>query len=112
LAVAHIACGAAFVLYCVTALGKCRKWFARYVGLQMRCLLWGNRWMPLRQAHEGKDRHPHPVPIKVYNETVHVMKSGIQTLGSTATKSSARSSGLTSKPANLWRATKPKGFGV
>jgi uncharacterized protein len=28
-------------------------------------------------AHGGKDRHPYPVPIKVYDETLRVMKSAI-----------------------------------
>jgi uncharacterized protein len=29
-------------------------------------------------AHGGKDRHPYPVPLKVYDETLRVMKSAIQ----------------------------------
>jgi uncharacterized protein len=29
-------------------------------------------------AHGGKDRHPFPVPIKVYDETVRVLKSAVQ----------------------------------
>jgi hypothetical protein len=29
-------------------------------------------------AHGGKDRHPYPVPIKVYDETIRVMKSALQ----------------------------------
>jgi hypothetical protein len=28
-------------------------------------------------AHGGKDRHPYPVPVKVYDETLRVMKSAI-----------------------------------
>src|SRR5262245_55419111 len=28
-------------------------------------------------AHGGKDRHPYPVPIKVYDETIRVLKSAI-----------------------------------
>jgi uncharacterized protein len=28
-------------------------------------------------AHGGKDRHPYPVPIKVYDKTIEVMKSAI-----------------------------------
>jgi uncharacterized protein len=34
-------------------------------------------------AHGGKDRHPYPVPIKVYDETIRVMKSAVMkaTLG-------------------------------
>src|SRR5690348_3333201 len=29
-------------------------------------------------AHGGKDRHPYSVPIKVYDETIRVMKSAVQ----------------------------------
>jgi hypothetical protein len=29
-------------------------------------------------AHDGKDRHPYPVPIKVYDETIRVLKSAVQ----------------------------------
>jgi len=29
-------------------------------------------------AHCGKDRHPYPVPIKVYDETIGVMKSAVR----------------------------------
>ena len=34
-------------------------------------------------AHGGKDRHPFPVPLKVYDETIRVMKAAVQkaTLG-------------------------------
>lgn len=28
-------------------------------------------------AHGGKDRHPFPVPLKVYDETVRVLKSAV-----------------------------------
>lgn len=28
--------------------------------------------------HGGKDRHPFPVPIKVYDETIGVLKSAVQ----------------------------------
>jgi hypothetical protein len=28
-------------------------------------------------AHGGKDRHPYPVPIKVYDETIRVLKSAV-----------------------------------
>ncbi|MCJ9674747.1 DUF763 domain-containing protein, partial [Neorhizobium sp. SHOUNA12B] len=28
-------------------------------------------------AHGGKDRHPFPVPLKVYDETIKVMKSAV-----------------------------------
>lgn len=30
-------------------------------------------------AHGGKDRHPFPVPIKVYDETIRVLKTAVQT---------------------------------
>jgi hypothetical protein len=30
-------------------------------------------------AHGGKDRHPYPVPLKVYDETIRVLKSAIHT---------------------------------
>jgi hypothetical protein len=29
-------------------------------------------------AHGGKDRHPYPVPVKVYDETIRVMKSAVR----------------------------------
>src|SRR5436190_9447734 len=29
-------------------------------------------------AHGGKDRHPYPVPLKVYDETICVLKSAVQ----------------------------------
>jgi uncharacterized protein len=29
-------------------------------------------------AHGGKDRHPYPVPIRVFDETIRVMKSAVQ----------------------------------
>ncbi|MBB3146174.1 hypothetical protein FHS21_002589 [Phyllobacterium trifolii] len=29
-------------------------------------------------AHGGKDRHPFPVPLKVYDETIEVLKSAVQ----------------------------------
>ena len=29
-------------------------------------------------AHGGKDRHPYPVPLKVYDETIRVMKAAVQ----------------------------------
>ncbi|RVK17538.1 DUF763 domain-containing protein, partial [Sinorhizobium meliloti] len=28
-------------------------------------------------AHGGKDRHPFPVPLKVYDETIRIMKSAV-----------------------------------
>jgi uncharacterized protein len=37
-------------------------------------------WDPARFSlvHGGKDRHPYPVPIKVYDETIKVMKSAVR----------------------------------
>jgi hypothetical protein len=32
---------------------------------------------PVKPAHGGKDRHPFPVPIKVYDETIRVLRSGV-----------------------------------
>ena len=29
-------------------------------------------------AHGGKDRHPYPVPIKIYDETIRVLKSAVE----------------------------------
>jgi hypothetical protein len=29
-------------------------------------------------AHGGKDRHPFPVPLKVYDETIRILKSAVQ----------------------------------
>jgi hypothetical protein len=29
-------------------------------------------------AHGGKDRHPYPVPLKIYDETIRVMKTAVQ----------------------------------
>src|SRR5208282_3251462 len=29
-------------------------------------------------AHGGKDRHPFPVPIRVYDETIRVLKSAVR----------------------------------
>jgi hypothetical protein len=28
-------------------------------------------------AHGGKDRHPYPVPLKIYDETIRVVKSAV-----------------------------------
>ena len=42
-------------------------------------------------AHGGKDRHPYPVPIKVYDETIRVLKMrGRRTASSDATKKCRR----------------------
>jgi len=31
-------------------------------------------------AYGGKDRHPYPVPLKVYDETISVLKSAVPSL--------------------------------
>jgi hypothetical protein len=33
---------------------------------------------PVSLARCGKDRHPFPVPIKIYDETIRVMKSAVR----------------------------------
>jgi hypothetical protein len=43
----------------------------------------GNQWIfsdPARfsLAHGGKDRHPFPVPLRVYDETIRTLKTAIQ----------------------------------
>ena len=48
-------------------------------------------------AHGGKDRHPFPVPLRVYDQTIQVLKSAVQKAKLGARKSSARSSGSTSR---------------
>jgi uncharacterized protein len=35
-------------------------------------------WLGTLLAHGGKDRHPYPVPLKVYDETIRVLKSAVQ----------------------------------
>ena len=50
-------------------------------------------------AHGGKDRHPFPVPLKVYDETIAVMKAAVRRRSSARTTSSPRSSGSTTRPA-------------
>ena len=50
-------------------------------------------------AHGGKDRHPFPVPLKVYDETISVMKTAVRRRSSDRTTSSPRSSASTTRPA-------------
>jgi uncharacterized protein len=33
--------------------------------------------MQFSVAHGGKDRHPFPVPLKVYDRTIHVLKTTV-----------------------------------
>ena len=46
----------------------------------------------------GKDRHPFPVPLRVYDETIRVMKTAVGKASWAARRNSARSSALTTKP--------------
>ena len=48
-------------------------------------------------AHGGKDRHPFPVPLRVYDQTIQVLKSAVQKAKLGAQRSSPRSNGLTTK---------------
>ena len=50
-------------------------------------------------AHGGKDRHPFPVPLKVYDETIAVMKSAVAKAKLGQDDGSRRSSGSTTRPA-------------
>jgi uncharacterized protein len=34
--------------------------------------------VPFSFAHGGKDGHPFPVPLRVYDETIRVLKSAVQ----------------------------------
>jgi hypothetical protein len=43
-------------------------------------------------AHGGKDNHPFPVPVRVYDETIRVLKSAVQNARLGRKKSSAQSS--------------------
>ena len=53
-------------------------------------------------AHGGKDRHPFPVPLKVYDETIKVLKSAVQQLNSAVmTANWWRCGGWTSKLESL-----------
>jgi uncharacterized protein len=39
------------------------------------------RWLPKARfsfAHGGKDRHPFPVPLRIYDQTIHVLKSAVR----------------------------------
>jgi hypothetical protein len=48
-------------------------------------------------AHGGKDLHPFPVPLRVYDQTVQVLTSAVQKAKLGERKSSARSNGLMTK---------------
>ena len=50
-------------------------------------------------AHGGKDRHPFPVPLKVYDQTIAVMKSAVTKAKLGETKSLPRSGGSTTRRA-------------
>jgi hypothetical protein len=53
-------------------------------------------------AHGGKDRHPFPVPTRVYDRTIEVMKSAVLKAKLGQQESSRRSVGWTSRPV-IWR---------
>src|SRR5882757_1373704 len=57
-------------------------------------------------AHGGKDRHPYPVPIKVYDETIRVLKSALQQAKLGARKRCRRSSAWMIRPAD-WNERQP-----
>ena len=48
-------------------------------------------------AHGGKDRHPFPVPLRVYDETIRVLKSAIRHAKLGQDERLARSSGWTTR---------------
>ena len=48
-------------------------------------------------AHSGKDRHPFPVPLPVYDETIRVLKSAVRNAKLGRQEDWARSSGLMSR---------------
>ena len=50
-------------------------------------------------AHGGKDRHPYPVPLKVYDRTIAVMKAAVPRRGSARRRSWLQSAGWTSRRA-------------
>ena len=62
-------------------------------------------------AHGGKDRHPFPVPLKVYDETIRVLKSAVQTaklgreeeLQALKRLTTRRAGWSTPPPAHRWR---------
>ena len=80
---------------------------------------WSPRWCTARPcrftdparfslAHGGKDRHPFPVPLKVYDETIGVLKSALLRKAKLGQRRGARahSGGSTSRRA-AWSATSP-----
>ena len=60
-------------------------------------------------AHGGKDRHPYPVPLKVYDETIRVLKSAVQKakLGHSEGWTSRRDCWNAQPPARRWRSSSP-----
>ena len=48
-------------------------------------------------AHGGKDRHPFPVPLAVYDETIRVLKSAVRKAKLGRDEELARSSGWTTR---------------
>ena len=52
-------------------------------------------------AHGGKDGHPFPVPLKVYDETISVMKAAVHKAKLGQDEGSPRSRASTTRPAGL-----------
>jgi hypothetical protein len=61
-------------------------------------------------AHGGKDGHPFPVPIKVYDETINVLKTSVEKakLGNTDKQQAIQK--LSQLALNLERSFKPRDF--
>ena len=55
-------------------------------------------------AHGGKDRHPYPVPLKVYDRTIGVLKTAVKEPSLASPRSSRQSSAWTIRPAG-WSGT-------
>ena len=58
-------------------------------------------------AHGGKDRHPFPVPLKVYDRTIAVMKAAVTKAKLGETEELRRSGGSTSRRAGSSEARGP-----
>ena len=63
-------------------------------------------------AHGGKDRHPFPVPLRVYDETIRVMKSAVQKAKLGREEELAALRRLDSEARRLERASSGPSFGA
>ena len=54
-------------------------------------------------AHGGKDRHPFPVPLKVYDQTIAVMKSAVRKAQLGATGGAGRAAPARCRRRGGWR---------